>query len=217
MVYAVVKTGGKQYRVTPGDLIDVEKLPTYTGATVELSEVLLVSRDGEVTVGSPLVPNARVVGEVEDQGRGTKLVVFKFKAKTRQRKKTGHRQSYTRLRVKDILVGEVSMTTPESSPEPPKRRRTPTAKVETEAPAAPASASKTPRRRRTPTAKVEEEAPAAPASASKAPKRRRTPTATPTAKVEGEASATPASSTKASRRRRTPTAKEETEETKDGS
>ena len=174
MVYAVVKTGGKQYRVAPGDLIDVEKLPTFTGATVELSGVLLVSRDGEVTVGSPLVPDAKVVGEVEDQGRGTKLVVFKFKAKTRQRKKTGHRQSYTRLRVRDILVGEVSMTTPESSPEPPKRRRTSTAKVDAEAPATPASSTKAPERRRTPTAKVEGEAPATPASASKAPRQRRT-------------------------------------------
>ena len=206
MVYAVVKTGGKQYRVSPGDLIDVEKLPTYTGATVELSEVLLISRDGEVTVGSPLVPDAKVVGEVEDQGRGKKLVVFKFKAKTRYRKKTGHRQSYTRLRVKDILIGETSLAPPESSPEPPKRRRTPSAKATVEAASvASESSPEPPKRRRTPSAKATvEAASAAPESSPEPPKRRRAPSA----KAKGEASATTARASKAPRRRRTPKAEE---------
>ena len=179
MVYAVVRTGGKQYRVAPGDLIDVERLPTYVGATVELSEVLLLSRDGEVTVGSPLVPDAKVVSQVEDQGRGPKLVVFKFKAKTRYRKKTGHRQLYTRLRVKDILIGETSLATPESSPEPPKRRRAPSAKATEEATsAAPESSPESPKRRRTPSAKATGEATsAAPESSPEPRKRRRTPKA----------------------------------------
>lgn len=147
MVYAVVRTGGKQYRVAPGDLIDVEKLPTYKGAKVELPEVLLLSRDGEVTVGSPFVPGAKVMGEVEDQGRGVKLVVFKYKAKTRHRKKTGHRQFYTRLRVKDILIGGTSLAMPESNPEPPKRRRTPSTKAAEGASAATVKGTKTPRPR----------------------------------------------------------------------
>jgi large subunit ribosomal protein L21 len=124
MNYAVVKTGGKQYRVTPGDVIDVEKLPNDEGTKVELTEVLLVSQDGKLTVGSPLVPDAKVLGDVQEQGRGEKLVVFKFKAKTRQRTKTGHRQSLTRLLVQDILVGETSLAPPAELPEPPKRRRT---------------------------------------------------------------------------------------------
>ena len=232
MVYAVVRTGGKQYRVAPGDLIDVEKLPTYTGATVELPEVLLVSHDGEVTVGSPLVPDAKVVGEVEDQGRGKKLVVFKFKAKTRYRKKTGHRQSYTRLRVKDILIGETSLATPESSPELPKRRRTPSAKTTGEAAsAAPESSPEPPKRRRTPSTKATVEATsAAPESSPEPPKRKRTrstkatveaasaaPESSPeppkrrrarSAKATGEASATTARGSKAPRRRRTPKAEE---------
>ena len=155
MVYAIVRTGGKQYRVTPGDLIDVEKLPTYKGAKVELPEVLLLSRDGEVTVGSPLVPDAKVMGEVEDQGRGVKLVVFKFKAKTRHRKKTGHRQLYTRLRVKDILVGETSLATPGSTPEPPKRRRTRSAKATEGASSITAKGTKASRTRRVSKAKKE--------------------------------------------------------------
>ena len=139
-----VKTGGKQYRVAPGDVIDVEKLPNDEGTKVELNEVLLVSQDGKLIVGSPLVSDAKVLGDVQEQGRGEKVVVFKFKAKTRQRTKTGHRQSLTRLLVQDILVGETSLAPPAELPEPPKRRRTrPAAK----APAAEKQAAPPKRRR----------------------------------------------------------------------
>ena len=106
MDYAVIKTGGKQYRVAPGEVIDVEKVSAEVGGTVEFTDVLLVSQDGTLSVGAPLVPDARVVGEVQEQGRDKKVVVFKFKSKTRQRKKTGHRQPFTRLIVKEIVVGE---------------------------------------------------------------------------------------------------------------
>ena len=129
MNYAVVKTGGKQYRVAPGDVIDVEKLPNDEGTKVELTEVLLVSQDGKLTVGSPLVSDAKVLGDVQQQHRGEKVVVFKFKAKTRQRTKTGHRQSLTRLLVQDILVGGISLIPPAELPEPPKRRPRPAAKA----------------------------------------------------------------------------------------
>ena len=131
MDYAVVKTGGKQYRVTPGDVIDVEKAEVEAGGTIELTDVLLVSQDGKLTVGSPLVPNARVVGEVQQHGRGPKVVVFKFKAKTRQRTKTGHRQPYTRLEVKEILVGKASPKTEAAEPESPRPRRSRATKKET--------------------------------------------------------------------------------------
>ena len=106
MDYAIVHTGGKQYRVGLGDLLDVEKLPAGVGDRVELSDVLLLSQGGTVTVGSPTVAGAKVIGEVEEQRRGEKIVVFRFKAKTRQGVKTGHRQALTRLRITDILVGE---------------------------------------------------------------------------------------------------------------
>ena len=152
MDYAVVKAGGKQYRVMLGDLIDVERMPADEGTTIEIGEVLLVSQDGNVTVGSPLVPDARVMGEVQLHGRGKKLVVFRFKAKTRQRKKTGHRQAFTRLLVKDIVLGEVSSTEVVTSPETPRRRRPRAPKKETgDGPKAPSAevvtSSKTPRRR----------------------------------------------------------------------
>ncbi|MBI4200299.1 MAG: 50S ribosomal protein L21 [Chloroflexi bacterium] len=103
MDYAIIATGGKQYRVAPGDRLDVEKLPAEPGAKIELTDVLMVSQDGKVTVGAPMVPGAKVVAEVEEQRRGEKLVVFKFKAKTRHGVKTGHRQSLTRLRITEIV------------------------------------------------------------------------------------------------------------------
>ena len=100
--YAIVKTGGKQYRVQTGDTIRVESLPNTVGEPVELNEVLLVSEDGRVTLGSPTVPGAAVTAEVLENGRGKKLVIFKYKAKTRYRRRNGHRQGYTDLKVTGI-------------------------------------------------------------------------------------------------------------------
>ena len=102
--YAIVQTGGKQYRVQTGDVIRVESLPADEGDVVELSDVLLVSRDGDVTMGTPNVKSAKVKAEVVAQDRDKKVVVFKYKAKTRYRRKSGHRQAYTELRVTDISL-----------------------------------------------------------------------------------------------------------------
>lgn len=107
MDYAIIRTGGKQYRVSPGDILDVEKVDGVPGSTFELKDVLLVSQNGSVTVGSPTVENVKVVSEIQEHGRGKKLVVFRYKSKTRQGTKTGHRQSLTRLSVKDILSVEL--------------------------------------------------------------------------------------------------------------
>tara|TARA_Y100000590_G_scaffold72116_1_gene79205 strand:- start:250 stop:630 length:381 start_codon:yes stop_codon:yes gene_type:complete len=106
MDYAVVKTGGKQYRVSPGDIIDIEKLPGESGSIIELPNVLLLSQAGKVTIGKPEIDGVKVVGEVEEQKKGKKLVVFKFKSKTRQGTKTGHRQQLTSLRIKEIVTGK---------------------------------------------------------------------------------------------------------------
>jgi large subunit ribosomal protein L21 len=103
-VYAIVRTGGHQYRVAPGDTIEVEKLDAEKGAQVELTEVLMVSSDNGVQVGTPLVEGARVLATVVSQGKGEKLIVFKFKPKKRYRRKTGHRQSLTRLAIKEIAL-----------------------------------------------------------------------------------------------------------------
>ncbi len=102
-MYAIVRTGGKQYRVEEGRSFDVELLPAKEGASVELDHVLLIADNGNVTVGTPIIEGARVIADVESHGRQKKIVVFKFKAKVRTRKKTGHRQHFTRLAVTEIL------------------------------------------------------------------------------------------------------------------
>ena len=100
--YAIVQTGGKQYRVREGDTIRVESLAGDEGDKIEIKDVLMVTRDGDVTLGTPIVPGAKVTAEVMGHGRGRKIVVFKYKAKTRYRRRRGHRQSYTDLRVTGI-------------------------------------------------------------------------------------------------------------------
>ena len=102
--YAVIETGGKQYRVKPGDVIDVERLEAEVGATVDLPQVLLLSQDGQLQIGRPHLEGARVVAEVREQAKDKKIVVFKYKAKTRYRKKTGHRQLFTRLEIKELVT-----------------------------------------------------------------------------------------------------------------
>ncbi len=102
--YAIVQTGGKQYKVQAGDTFRVESLPGDQGDEVTLQDVLLLSQDGNVTIGEPLVTGALVTTEVVGKGRGKKIIVFKYKPKTRYRRKNGHRQSYTELRVTGISV-----------------------------------------------------------------------------------------------------------------
>ncbi len=104
--YAVVKTGGKQYRVTEGELVDVERLGGEVGATVTLDEVLLVSGGGEeqARVGTPMVEQAQVTAEIVEQGRDKKIIVFKKKRRKGYKRKQGHRQMQTTLRIVEILV-----------------------------------------------------------------------------------------------------------------
>ena len=101
-MYAVVKTGGKQFRVQEGDVIFVEKLNAEVDTTVELTEVLAVAKDGSVKVGTPVVAGAKVMAKVVAQGKAKKVVVFKYKPKKDYRKKTGHRQPYTKLVIEKI-------------------------------------------------------------------------------------------------------------------
>ena len=115
MDYAVFKTGGKQYRVKPGDTLDVEKLTVAVDSIAEFGEVLAISNDGEVTFGSPMIEGARVLARVDSHYKDKKLMVFKYKSKTRYRRKKGHRQIYTRLVIQDIQS---------EPPAPPRRRRT---------------------------------------------------------------------------------------------
>ena len=99
---AIIRTGGKQYRVEPGSVIRVEKLQAEAGAALDLEEVLLLGRGKDAKVGTPLVAGAKVKVKVESHGRGPKLVVYKFKRRKNYRRKNGHRQAYTQLRVEEI-------------------------------------------------------------------------------------------------------------------
>lgn len=103
-IYAIIETGGKQYKVTPGQTIDVELLGVAEGGTIELDRVLLVVDDDKVTVGTPTVEGAKVVATSQGEGRGKKIIVFKYKSKVRYSRKKGHRQPYTRLTI-DKIVG----------------------------------------------------------------------------------------------------------------
>ena len=102
-MYAIIETGGKQYRVSEGDAISVEKLPYQVGDEVELDRVLLVSGAKGLTIGQPVVEGAKVVARVESEGRGRKILVWKYRPKQRYRRRQGHRQAFTRLRIEKIV------------------------------------------------------------------------------------------------------------------
>jgi large subunit ribosomal protein L21 len=104
-MYAVVKTGGKQYRVAKDDVIKIERLPGEPGDIIALGEVLLVANGGEVTIGAPFVDGASVAGEIVEQMRAKKIIVFKKRRRQNYRRTKGHRQQLTLLKVTDILTG----------------------------------------------------------------------------------------------------------------
>ncbi|HLC18108.1 MAG TPA: 50S ribosomal protein L21 [Thermodesulfobacteriota bacterium] len=101
-MYAVVKTGGKQYRITEGDTLRVEKLPGEVGTTVEFPEVIAVGEGTDVKVGTPTVEGARVLAEIVEQGKDKKIIIFKKKRRKGYSRKQGHRQSFTGVRIKEI-------------------------------------------------------------------------------------------------------------------
>ncbi|MBB6622683.1 50S ribosomal protein L21 [Clostridium gasigenes] len=101
-MYAVVKTGGKQFRVSVGDVLFVEKLIAEVDSTVELTEILAVSNGETLTVGKPMVEGAKVLAKVVAQGKAKKVIVFKYKRKKDYRRKNGHRQPYTKILIEKI-------------------------------------------------------------------------------------------------------------------
>jgi len=102
-MYAVIRTGGKQYRVAPNDVIEVERLPADAGAAVELGEVLALNNEQSMVVGTPLVEGARVAATVLEHSKGEKVIIFKKRRRKNYRRRTGHRQGYTMLRIDEIL------------------------------------------------------------------------------------------------------------------
>lgn len=101
-MYAIIETGGKQYRVQEGDVIYIEKLPATEGDTVTFDQVIAVSKESGLVAGAPIVAGASVTGKVEKHGRGEKIIVFKYKAKKNYRKKQGHRQPFTKVVIESI-------------------------------------------------------------------------------------------------------------------
>ncbi len=103
-MYAIIESGGKQYKVSKGEVVNVDKLDKKIGETIELDTVKMVVDNGNVIVGTPLVKNAKVILEIVRLTKGKKVVVFKYKPKKGYKKTKGHRQQYTSLKVKDIKV-----------------------------------------------------------------------------------------------------------------
>ena len=178
-MYAVVRTGGKQYRVEEGRSIKIDRLPGDPGDTIELGDVLLMGEGESLTFGAPTIDGARVIGTIAEQGRAPKIVVFRYKAKTRSRKKTGHRQQFTRLVVSDILAAG-------QDPKPKAERAAP-AEASVEEPAEAAA----------PVAVAEEKP--------KRSRRKSEPTPAPPTEAAGEppADSTPAEKPRRSRRKKT--------------
>ena len=105
MTYAIIRTGGKQFRVEPGTTLRIPSLPGDAGASIEFNEVLLGSNGTEAKVGVPTLAGARVTGEIVKQGRDDKIIVFKFKRRKNYARKQGHRQKFTEVRIKSISLG----------------------------------------------------------------------------------------------------------------
>lgn len=104
MAYAVIQTGGKQYRVAEGDVIEVEKLDVEAGTDTKFEDVLLVSNGSALSIGAPLVPGAAVTAEVVEQTKGDKVIAFKFKRRKGHHRTVGHRRQLTRLKIKSITA-----------------------------------------------------------------------------------------------------------------
>ena len=128
-MYAVIRTGGKQYKVAPQDVLQIEKIEGAAGDAVSFSDVLMVAGEGGPTFGAPLVSGAVVSAEVVEQGRGPKVIIFKKKRRQNYRRKRGHRQELTTVRILEILTGgkaptEAAKAKPEeaSEAEAPKPR-----------------------------------------------------------------------------------------------
>jgi large subunit ribosomal protein L21 len=128
-MFAVIRTGGKQYRVAPNDVIEIEKIAGKPGDIIELSEVILLGGDSPKT-GTPTISGASVAAEVIEQTRGEKIIVFKKKRRKNYRRKKGHRQELTALRITEILTDGKKLSKAAAKPEPKKAEKKPEPKVE---------------------------------------------------------------------------------------
>lgn len=138
-MHAVIRTGGKQYYVTAGDILEVEKLAGEIGDTITFDDILMVANDADVTVGQPTVAAAAVTARITGQYRGNKILVFRYRPKKRIRVRRGHRQLITRLEIQSIKLNELEFTAPVKVVAPPPVVEEPVmAPIVTEAASAPA-------------------------------------------------------------------------------
>ena len=168
-MYAVVRTGGKQYRVAKDDVIVVEKLAGEPGAELELDQVLMLDDGNETQIGAPLVDGARVAATVIDQGRGEKIIVFKRKRRKDYRRTRGHRQSITVLRINEILGKGETRSAAKAEAETPAKPEEPAAKIEPAATKPVAEAKAEPKAEPEAEPKVEAKKPAAKEPAAEKP------------------------------------------------
>ena len=136
-MYAVIRTGGKQYKVAPEDVLQIEKIEGAAGDAVQFPDVLMIAGEGEPTVGAPLIAGAAVSAEVVEQGRGPKVIIFKKRRRQNYRRKRGHRQDLTTVRILDIL-SDVKIAAPAAD----EAKRAKKAEAEVAAPAAEAEVKK---------------------------------------------------------------------------
>lgn len=137
-MFAVIKTGGKQYTVAPEDVIKIEKLEGEAGETVVFDNVLLVSNDGDTQIGAPVVEGATVAAEIVEQARGRKIIIFKKRRRQNSRRRNGHRQHFTSVKITEILTGGKAPAKTAKKATPAKEEAAP--KAEKKAPAKKASA-----------------------------------------------------------------------------
>lgn len=198
-MFAVIRTGGKQYRVAPGDLIRIEKVAGETGDVIQFGEVLMLAGNGSAQLGAPMVDGASVAAEVVEQTRAPKIIVFKKKRRKGYRRTRGHRQQLTAMRITEILTEGRQPSSARAAPRPAKARdekpesaeaaRATTAPAE-KSPAKKAPAKKTPAKKaaaKTSTAKAPaKKAPAKKAPAKKAPAKKAASKAAPAKKAPGK-------------------------------
>jgi large subunit ribosomal protein L21 len=155
-MYAVIRAGGKQYRVAPGDVIRVEKVGTGTDGQVEFPVLAVSGEAGQIEAGQP--SDARVVGQVVEEGRGAKILVFHYKRKKQYKKLRGHRQSYTAVRISEIAFGGQSFKAPELPKKEAKPKKVKAA--EADAPAVEATVEKAPAKKKAAPKKAAKKSPA---------------------------------------------------------
>ena len=147
-MFAVIKTGGKQYRVAANDTLQVEKLAGEPGETIALSDVLMLGGDGEPKVGLPMIAGASVSAEILEHGRGDKVIIFKKRRRQNSRRKNGHRQDYTLIKITEILTEPKAKPARKAKAKPASEDKAETAPTPDAAPVE--AAAKKPRTRRAP-------------------------------------------------------------------